>query len=44
MINQIFQLLILPLNTIYNYRTRVRNKAIVPRETFEEMVMKIGKK
>ena len=31
-------------NTIYNYRTRVRNKAIVPRETFEEKVMKIGKK
>ena len=31
-------------NTIYNYRTRVRNKAIVPRENFEEMVMKIGKR
>jgi transcriptional regulator len=31
-------------NTIYNYRTRVRNKAIVPRESFEEMVMKIDKR
>ncbi|GJH40398.1 hypothetical protein RCZ04_09480 [Capnocytophaga sp. HP1101] len=30
-------------NTIYNYRTRVRNKAIVPRDSFEESVMKIGK-
>ncbi|GAB6123720.1 DUF6377 domain-containing protein [Dysgonomonas termitidis] len=29
-------------NTIYNYRTRVRNKAAVPREGFESMVMKIG--
>lgn len=31
-------------NTIYNYRTRVRNKAIVAREAFEAMVMKIAKK
>lgn len=29
-------------NTIYSYRTRVRNKAAVPREDFESMVMKIG--
>jgi hypothetical protein len=29
-------------NTIYSYRTRVRNKAAVPREEFESMVMKIG--
>ena len=29
-------------NTIYNYRTRVRNKALVPRDQFEQMVMKIG--
>lgn len=28
--------------TIYNYRTRVRNKAIVPSEDFECIVMKIG--
>ncbi len=30
-------------NTIYNYRTRVRNKAIVPRDQFENRVMKISK-
>lgn len=29
-------------NTIYNYRTRVRNKAAVPREEFESLVSKIG--
>ncbi|OFX55289.1 MAG: hypothetical protein A2W86_06875 [Bacteroidetes bacterium GWD2_45_23] len=29
-------------NTIYNYRTRVRNKAAVPRDKFESFVMKIG--
>lgn len=29
-------------NTIYNYRTRVRNKASVPRDQFESLVMKIG--
>jgi DNA repair ATPase RecN len=29
-------------NTIYNYRTRVRNKAAVPRDQFESLVMKIG--
>ncbi|NDV84015.1 DUF6377 domain-containing protein [Bacteroides sp. 51] len=29
-------------NTIYSYRTRVRNKSAVPREQFENMVMKIG--
>jgi len=29
-------------NTIYNYRTRVRNKAAVPRDQFEQMIMKIG--
>lgn len=28
--------------TIYNYRTRVRNKSAVPREEFENRVMKIG--
>ncbi|MDD3077650.1 MAG: DUF6377 domain-containing protein [Paludibacter sp.] len=28
--------------TIYNYRTRVRNKAAVPRADFEKLVMKIG--
>lgn len=29
-------------NTIYSYRTRIRNKAAVPRQEFESMVMKIG--
>ena len=30
------------LSTIYNYRTRARNKAAVSRNDFEETVMKIG--
>jgi len=30
------------ISTIYNYRVRARNNAIVPREHFEETVMKIG--
>jgi len=30
------------LSTIYNYRTRARNKAAVSRNDFEEMVSKIG--
>lgn len=30
------------LSTIYNYRTRARNKAAVSRNDFEEMVLKIG--
>lgn len=30
------------ISTVYNYRTRIRNKAIVPRDDFEEIVMKIG--
>lgn len=30
------------LSTIYNYRTKARNKAAVSRNNFEEMVMKIG--
>ena len=29
-------------NTIYTYRTRVKNKAAVPRDEFENLVMKIG--
>ena len=32
------------LSTIYNYRTKIRNKAVCEREHFEEMVMKIGRK
>jgi hypothetical protein len=30
------------INTIYNYRTRVRNKAAVPRDDFERQVRNIG--
>jgi hypothetical protein len=30
------------INTIYNYRTRVRNKASVPRDDFERLVRNIG--
>ena len=30
------------LSTVYNYRTKIRNKAAISREDFEKMVMKIG--
>ncbi len=30
------------VNTIYNYRTRIRNKALVPRDDFERKVKMIG--
>lgn len=30
------------LSTVYNYRTKIRNKAIVPRDEFEDIVTKIG--
>jgi hypothetical protein len=30
------------VNTIYNYRTRVRNKSLVPRDDFERLVRMIG--
>lgn len=30
------------LSTVYNYRTKVRNKAAISREDFEKRVMKIG--
>jgi DNA-binding CsgD family transcriptional regulator len=30
------------VNTIYNYRTRIRNKALVPRDDFERKVRMIG--
>lgn len=39
---QIANILDYSLNTIYNYRTRVRNKAIVPSEEFEDRVRQIG--
>ena len=32
------------LSTIYNYRTKTRNKAAVPRDEFEDYVAKIGSK
>ncbi len=40
--SRIAQFLHYSANTIYTYRTRVRNKAAVPREDFEQEVMKIG--
>ena len=30
------------LSTVYNYRTRMRNRAAASREDFEKKVMKIG--
>lgn len=30
------------LSTIYNYRTKIRNKSLVPRDEFEDGVMRIG--
>jgi methylase of polypeptide subunit release factors len=30
------------VTTIYNYRVKVKNKALVPRENLEELVMQIG--
>ncbi|MDL2241872.1 DUF6377 domain-containing protein [Bacteroidales bacterium OttesenSCG-928-L03] len=32
------------ITTIYNYRSKYRNRALVPRDRFEEIVMKIGSK
>lgn len=40
---KIAQFLRYSVTTIYNYRTRVRNKAVGEREEFEAKVMKIGK-
>ena len=40
---KIAQFLRYSVTTIYNYRTRVRNKALGEREQFEAKVMKIGK-
>lgn len=39
---QISQYLRYSVNTIYNYRSRIKNKALVPRDDFEKEVMKIG--
>lgn len=38
----IAKLLRYSVNTIYNYRVKVKNRAIVPRDDFEDYVMKIG--
>lgn len=39
--SQIAEFLRYSVNTIYNYRAKVKNKACVSRENFEELVMKI---
>ncbi|WP_025864198.1 DUF6377 domain-containing protein [Prolixibacter bellariivorans] len=38
----IAKLLRYSVNTIYNYRVKVKNRAVVPRDGFEDYVMKIG--
>ncbi|MFB6456625.1 DUF6377 domain-containing protein [Chitinophaga sp. Hz27] len=40
--NKIAEFLRYSVSTIYNYRTKTRNKAVGKREDFEKMVMKIG--
>lgn len=40
---QIARFLNLSLNTIYTYKTRVKNKAIVPKEEFEDYILKIDR-
>ena len=40
--SQIARFLRYSVNSIYTYRTKVKNKAIVPRDNFENEVMKIG--
>ncbi len=42
--SKIAHLLRYSVNTIYNYRVRVKNNSIIPREDFEAAVMKIGTK
>ena len=39
---KIAQFLRYPVNTIYNYRTKVRNKVLGDRDVFEDNVMKLG--
>lgn len=39
--NRIATLLRYSVRTIYNYRVKIKNKAVVPRDDFEEFVMKI---
>lgn len=38
----IAKLLRYSVNTIYNYRAKIKNKAAVPRDNFENYIMKIG--
>lgn len=40
--SKIAKLLRYSVNTIYNYRVKVKNKAVVPRDNFEEYVTRIG--
>ena len=40
--SKIANLLRYSVNTIYNYRAKVKNKALGSREDFESLVMKIG--
>ncbi|MCU4163727.1 DUF6377 domain-containing protein [Carboxylicivirga caseinilyticus] len=42
--SKIAHLLRYSVNTIYNYRVKIKNKAAVPREEFEDYIMKIGSK
>ncbi len=42
--SKIAHLLRYSVNTIYNYRVKIKNKAAVPRDDFEDYVMKIGSK
>ncbi|MBA4317420.1 MAG: transcriptional regulator, partial [Flavobacterium sp.] len=38
----IAKLLRYSVNTIYNYRVKIKNKAAVPRDDFEKLILKIG--
>tara|TARA_B100000809_G_scaffold266516_1_gene329618 strand:- start:10712 stop:12313 length:1602 start_codon:yes stop_codon:yes gene_type:complete len=40
--SKIAKLLRYSVNTIYNYRVKVKNNSLVPRDNFEDEVMKIG--
>lgn len=40
--SKIASLLRYSVNTIYNYRVKIKNKASVPRDDFEKLIMKIG--
>jgi len=40
--SNIAKLLRYSVNTVYNYRVKVKNSAEVPRDDFEDMIMKIG--